>query len=184
MRGATMRLLPENEAKDFLSLYLRLLHFAGSKRGVIPKNATFQKFMNTSLETKLSCRDAVYAPSLLIQEFMDSQEGLSEQEKLDAKGFERFIAGSFVAFKHTKNHTIFLPLKDAQIAYAVNSLTSDLGEMLDTPVVINTVLLPFRGKILCDGLIKIGTFIGRNMQASINDEYKKLKKAGKLLTEI
>lgn len=181
-----MRLIPEEEAKDFLRLYISLFFFAGKSRGIIKKNMTMPAFMNTSLELKVKCRDAIYAPTPLIQEFIETQEGLSEQDKTDAKGWERFIAGDFIALKHTKNHTIFLPMGDAEakVAYNVNSLTSDLGEILDTPVIIKAVLLPYRGKILCDGLLNFGAFIGRNMQLGLNEEFKNLKKAGKLLTTL
>jgi hypothetical protein len=179
-----MRLIPENEGKDFLRLYLLLLHFAGKSRGIVAKNQTFSAFMNTSLEVKVNCRDAIYSPTPLIQDFIQSEESLSEQDKFDASEWERFISGDFVALKHTKNHSIFLPLKDAQEAYAVNSLTSDLGEVLDTPVIIKTVLLPFRGKILCDGLISFGVFIGRNMELELKAEFKKLQKSGKLLKKL
>jgi hypothetical protein len=179
-----MRLIPEEEAKDFLRLYISLMHFAGKSRDIIAKNKSYRAFMNTSLDVKAQCRDAIYSPSPIIQEFIESSEGLTEQDKIDAEAWKRYIAGQFVALKHTKNHTIFMPLEDAQVAYAANSLTSDLGEMLDTPVVVNTVLLPFRSKILCDGLISFGVFIGRNMHAGLNDEFKKLKKSGKLLTQI
>jgi hypothetical protein len=176
-----MRLIPENESKDFLRLYISLMHFAGKERGIVAKSQSFSAFMDTSMEIKASCRDAIYSPKLLIEDYLATQNDLSEQDKLDTKAWERYLAGDFIVLKHTKNHSIFLPMGKVQVAYSVNSLTSDLGEILDTPVIINTVLLPFRGKILCDGLLSFRMFVGRNMKADLSDEFKKLKKAGKLL---
>ena len=46
----------------------------------------------------------------------------------------------------------------------------------DLPMMIETVIIPFKGKIIYDSLIKrYDVIIGKNMRQSFNEKYKEVK---------
>jgi hypothetical protein len=60
--------------------------------------------------------------------------------------------------RQTKEHMIFLPCDDTPTAYGVLGLMDPLKRRIPVPLpaVVETVLLPFQGKIVYDGLIVTG----------------------------
>ena len=183
-------LIPEEDAAQFIALYIGMLYYAGDARRVIPEDMEFDEFLDEPMEVKADCRDALYEPTPLFDEFLeDNGDQLSEelQEVVRAWG-ERYVRGDFVVLQHLQEHTIFLDTGSPPKAYAVLGLTTDLSDMAPNytlPLFLETVLLPYKGVIVCDGLVRASRMlIGPNMTRNMKADYKRIKQAGRTITSL
>ena len=100
----------------------------------------------------------------------------------------RSISGTFVVLRHLKKYTIFLHSTSPPSAFGVLGLTTDLEELLPKsrlPIGVKTVLLPYRGVVVYDGLLSVyDIIIGPNMRYGLNEAYKNIKNAGRFFTTL
>lgn len=182
-------LVHPDAAAKILDLYHQLLYFAGQRDKVLSKKLTYKKFLDKPLQIKADCRDSIYEPTPLFDDFLEVQgEQLSPEDRAIVAGWKRYVRGTFVVLKHLKKHTIFLSGEEETRAYAVLGLTTDLSELLPShvlPTYIETVLLPYKGVIVCDGILRgYNLLIGPNMTRDLKAEYQDIKKAGKVITTL
>ena len=81
-----------------------------------------------------------------------------------------WCTGRFYVFRELKKYTVFLSTTSPAIAYGVLALSQPFEELIGPylPVLTQTVLLPFKGMIVYDGLmssynISFGPGIRRNL---------------------
>ncbi len=161
------------------------MYFAGHKRKILADHVTPEQFTDIPLEIKADCRDAIYKPTPLLQDFIKEKgNALSAQAQRDIREWERYRAGQFIALKHLKKHTILLSMEKSLRVFGVLGITTDLSEILPAPSIVETVLLPFRGVIICDGIVKGGIWVGRNMEHNFNRQYMQAKRADKIITTL
>ena len=79
---------------------------------------------------------------------------ISWEEMEIAGGGKRLVRGRFILVRLLKSHFIFLK-EDWYIAYGVPALQDDFETVLgpDLPIMLETVLLPFRDRIIYDGVL-------------------------------
>ena len=78
---------------------------------------------------------------------------------------------------YLKNYAVFFE-QDANISYGVLALTEEFETILGSqlPIVVETVLLPFKGQIIYDGLIApYRITFGGGARRNINDSYQQAK---------
>ena len=65
------------------------------------------------------------------------------------------MAGQFYVFRELKKYTVFLSTTNPAIAYGVLALSQPFEDLIGPylPVLTQTVLLPFKDKIVYDGLM-------------------------------
>ena len=76
------------------------------------------------------------------------------------------MAGEFYVLRFLKKYTVFLTAKEPTVAYGVVALSEPFEEVIDQPLpfLCKTVLLPFQGRIVYDGLLSgYNLIIGSNM---------------------
>jgi len=171
-------------ARRFLTLYMRLQLFAGQRCGVIPAKMSFDDFIEESLPVKIACRDKIYEPEPLFDHFLLAYDDtLSIEDYNTVADWRRFLRGTFIILRHLKQHTVFIASASPPSAYGVLSLTTDLEDLLPKPrlpISVQTVLLPFEGTIVCDGMLNIHNMvIGLNMRRNLNEEYQEMKSTGR-----
>ena len=176
----------QDAAGNFIHLYHQLLHYAGQRRDVLPSDMSLENFIEEPLELKVDCRDAIYAPSPLLDDFLADQESsLSAEEQDIVRVWKRYVNGTFVVLRHLKKHAIFLDDASPANAYGVLGLIDDLEEIFPKPILptfVKTVLLPYQGVVVCDGLFRgYGITIGSNMRRDMNENYKEIKNSGRLI---
>jgi len=183
-----MQVHPDAAAK-IIDLHQQLLYFAGQRRKVLAKKLTYKQFLDKPLGVKADCREALYEPTPLFDDFLEAVgDQLSPEDKAIVSDWKRHVRGSFVVLKHLKKHTIFLNTEKRLKAYAVLGLTTDLPELFPNyalPMYVQTVLLPYKGLIVCDGiLLGYNVLIGPNMSRNMKADYEKVKKAGKIIAAL
>lgn len=174
-------------ADRFLQLYMRLQLFAGQRRDVLPEKMSWDDFLDTPLSVKIACRDKIYEPSPLLDDFLLAQsDTLTLEEHNIVADWRRFVRGTFLVLRHLKQYSVFIHSTSPSCAYGVLSLSSDLTELVPMhllPISVKTVLLPYEGVIVCDGLLNVyGMKFGSNMRSNFNEEYKEMKSTGRFFT--
>jgi hypothetical protein len=95
---------------------------------------------------------------------------------------ESGIFGQFAFLKRYKQGYILQHL-DTGIFYQAWCLTTPLDELIEEYSIIETALIPYSNRIICDGLILGGgVLIGQNMTKELRDAYWAAKRAGELIT--
>lgn len=84
----------------------------------------------------------------------------------------------WIYLRQGKTLAVFLD-KAIRNAYAVRALTTPLNELLDElPVLLETGLLEFEKRFICDGLVLSPTILGSNYRAEFNAAYTRIRKDG------
>src|SRR5690606_8651738 len=97
------------------------------------------------------------------------------------------VAGTFYAFRQLKNYMIFLTSADPPVAYGVIALTEPFEDLMgpNLPQMLDTVLLPFKGRIIYDGLLSgYNVSFGGGIKRSLNDSYRQAKERQGIVTSL
>ncbi len=69
--------------------------------------------------------------------------------------------------------------------YAVMELTNPLDRLVKEFSVVDTCLLPFRGKIVCDGLVRhFGTSLRKSEISELRDVYHRCRRSGTIIWQL
>ncbi len=163
--------LEEREFHVFINLYTELLLFSGKRNGSIPQNMTMQKFRNLPVSKKSELREGMYESDDVFKAFLSQNEKkISKEEAGLVAGFNDYERGVFYVVGKTKE---FFHLLGEKYTYGVKAISPSSRDLLegDYPLMINTVLLPFQDKIICDGLVSYYNLIfGKNTSASLKSQ--------------
>lgn len=98
-----------------------------------------------------------------------------------------FIKGTFFLVRYRKQHAIFLSEDSPQKAYGVLAITDYFDNMLgpNLPIMLESVLLPFKGNIIYDGLISSHRItFGPRMRKTFNNSYQEAKSKFGIITSL
>jgi hypothetical protein len=174
-----MNLQPE-EAQLFFKLYFRLLAYA-NRRMVVIKNVTQPdgiKKLDKANTTDI--RDKLYKnPELIAQFVAENPENLLPEELAIISGWQHFIFQDFFILKFLKKYSVLLSSEKIPHLYGLIGLNDPLETITQNrplPILIQTVLLPFQGRVIYDGLIRTyNLVIGSGIQYELNETYRRLK---------
>lgn len=177
--------LSYKDYQEFLHIHLNLVLFAGRQAGLIDPKMTVMAFSQTDAALKMKVRSALYDQPQFIDAFVkENPAKLSAAQLSVAKGFKDFVRGSFFVVKYLKKHAIFL---DQQVAYGVLALGDPfkflIGDQL--PLMVETVLLPYKGKIVYDGILQSASiYFGSGIAANVQQSYQQSKARYGIVTSL
>lgn len=178
--------LSREDAALFFKLMPALQVFANRKLQIIKGLENVEQYQRISNEQRVSLRNAFYEKPELIDEFArENPSGFSSDELAIVSGWKNFIAGDFMIDRILKKYAIFVGNNKV---YGVVALTEPFRQVLGRmplPVYIKTVLLPFKGKIIYDGLIEgYNVFFGHGVATSTSNTYRAAKQQGKIIESL
>lgn len=179
-------LLPPDDARLFFKL-MPALHVFGNWRLNIVKNLQdTEQYKKISNEQRLKLRDAVYSNPEIIDAFVgENPFGFSGDELDIVAGWKNYIAGDFFIERILKKYAILM--RDEKV-YGVLSLTEPIDYVLGgrpLPVYVKTVLLPFKGKIIYDGLLQsYKIYFGSGISGGRATQYRAAKAQGKIIESL
>lgn len=182
--------LSREEVRLFYDLYAALLAFVNRRLAVSPEQfANSEEYSATAPEVRVALRDALFAQRELIDEFVrDNPANLKAEDLEIVRSWKHAQVGSFYIFRYLKNCTVFLSSGDPQQkAYGVVGLMDSFEDLVGPhlPRMITAVLLPFRGRIIYDGLLTgYNITFGGGIRRRLNDEYKEAKAAFGIITSL
>jgi hypothetical protein len=124
----------------------------------------------------------------LIQAFVDENPArLTADELAVVRSWQNLVHGKFYIFRDLKKYTVLLSTDKQPVAYGVLALTQPFEELVGPhlPVLIATVLLPFQGKIVYDGLLNAYRIsFGPGIRRSLNESFKEAKARHGIVTSL
>jgi hypothetical protein len=181
-----MRVAPE-AAQKFIDLYTHLMYFTGQTRKILNPKVTLEEFKKHPLTGMLQCRDAIYQPKPLFDDFL--KQALSVEERQIVQLWSKHhLFGKFFVVRHLKKHTVFMGMEPAERAYGVYGLRDDLENIIPSsylPQLVETALLSYEGVIVCDGLFRSSNvFFGAGIRGSLKEDYELAKIDGRFYTSL
>jgi hypothetical protein len=173
-------LLEPQDAQLFFRLHRTLMFFVNQRLKVIPDQlGTPMEFAALPPDVRVKVRDALNANIDLIQAFVDENPAHLSEDELDIiRSWRHLVTGRFYVFRELKKYTVFLSATAPAIAYGVLALTQPFEDFFGPhrPVMTQTVLLPFKGVIVYDGLMgNYNISFGPGIRRNLNDDYKEAK---------
>jgi hypothetical protein len=179
-------LLPPEDAALFLSLYMHLIGFAAGRLGGVKGIVDYPSFRAASREAKGQARDRLLDNIALIDAYIEENpDEFRETDLALATRWRHFVRGDFVIERDLTQYTVFLTQKEPVRAYGVLGITNEFIELLPypLPMMVRAVLLPWKGRIICDGLFTVyNILIGPGMRAGLRDSYRQAKAAGVIMS--
>jgi hypothetical protein len=174
-------LLSPDDAGLFLSLYMSLIGYVSGRLGRVGPVKSLKTFCSASWEGKAKARDKMLDNIHLLDDFTsDNPQRFTEDELALVRPWKGFLRGNFIIERDLKRYTVFLDADSPDRAYGVLGLTTEIVEMLpdEPPMMATAVLLPWRDKIVCDGLIRFfNVVMGTNMRRC-QESYRQVKERG------
>ena len=180
--------LSQKDVALFYRLNTPLLFHVNKHIGMIQNISTLDEFKELPLEEKIEVRDALYENIELIDSFVkENPAGLSPEDLDIVNSWRDFVKGTFYVFRYLKSHTIFLDSASPPKAYGVLGITDSIDEIFNgvAPIMVKTTLLPFKGRIIYDGVMHAPPILfGGGIRRSMNDSYREAKAQFGVITSL
>lgn len=139
------------------------------------------------MQEKYKVRNALFENIHLIDEFIDENpDDLPMKELAHASKWKNFVKGEFYIERYLKNQAILIG-EDNEV-YGVIGLTDSIEELVPgymLPQLVQTILLPFQGKIVHDGfLVPYQIYFGGNIKRELKDVYMNAKNKKKIISSL
>jgi hypothetical protein len=168
------------DAAEFLALYSAVLHYANQQLRVLPGVTTRAALEKRPVEDTARIRDALYDHPELIEAFVaENPEQLGADELALVASWKRFVRGDFYLVRYLKRYAVFLDSVSPARAYGVLGLSHPIQDLVPPqglPVYLKTVLLPFKGRIIYDGIAhSYAVSFGPGIRGSLNETYRAIR---------
>jgi hypothetical protein len=175
--------LTVEERKLFYKNWLKLLAFVNDRYGIIYDFGNPANPVGLNINDITKIRNKLWKNSFLIDKYINIAK-LNEDDEKIVKSWKKFIKGKFIIIKELQKYCVFLEMKN-EILYGVNGISNPFSVMIPSfPFMVETVLIPFREKIIFDSLLACHNIeFGPNYKKSFKEKYKELKNE-KNITEV
>lgn len=182
-------LLEPNDIEIFFRLHRALMFFVSQRLNVVPLNlASPDDFANVSAELRLQIRNALKDKLELIDAFVaENQFALLADELEIVRSRRHAVAGRFYIFRELKQYAVFLSSTSPPTAYGVVALSQPFEELIGPrlPVLVDAVLLPFKGRIVYDSMLNTYNIsFGGGIRRSLNESFKEAKARQGIVTSL
>lgn len=175
----------------FYKLMWPLQFYVNQKLNILPNVTSVETYAKDyDFEAKLPVRNALYEKPELIDAFLDENPAqFNEGELALVWGWKNFVAGDFYIERYLKQGTILINSGKRPQVFLVLGLTNSLEEIFQhyqrPPILVKTVLLPFKGQIIYDGLFHTySVFFGGGIKGDLKETYLAAKQNQRIITTL
>lgn len=180
--------LSQSEADYFFSLFKPLLVYTNQKFQISSGIKKPEDIEKCPFEDTVKIRSTLYQNIELFDNFIqDNLQTLSTEDISVVQSWKGFIQGKFFIFRYLKKYTIFLTADEPHKVYGVLSLYSPFEEIVGEylPKFVETVLLPFKDKIVSDGIFQSSNmFFGGGFRSGLKETYEEAKARFGIITSL
>jgi len=181
--------LSHEEAGLFFRLMWKLQFYVNCRLNILPGIESAKVYRTLGTNDKLKVRQALYEHVELLDEFVsENPSQLLEDELQILQSWKRRVAGDFFVLRYLKRYTIFVSSGEPPKVYGVLGLYDSLDDVLrgrPLPVLVSAVLLPFKGRIIYDGLFTSRNIIfGGGIRGDLNETYQAAKQNGAIIESL
>ncbi|MEM3586776.1 MAG: hypothetical protein QXO71_05565 [Candidatus Jordarchaeaceae archaeon] len=176
--------LCSEDVKLFYKLYQPLLIYF-SRKFKITNGAKSPEELNLWEIIRLG--DELFEHPKLINSFIkENPYKFSKDELSIVRGWKNFVKGELVVYRYLKKYTIFLDIREPPKAYGVLGLESPPKDILGPliPRTAQTVLIPFKGKIIYGFLEPYNIFLRGGIRHSVDEIYQEAKDRFGIITSL
>ena len=173
----------DHDAALFFKLMWAVQNYVNQKQAILPGVNSVEDYTRLPHEQKHKLRNELYKRRDWFSEFVaENPAGLPPDELEIVARWKGYIAGKFYVLRSLKRHAIFMSEHPQQF-YAVLGINDRLDDVLPfMPVLVEGVLLPFRGRIIYDGLLmSYSVHFGPGIRSNFNEEYQRAKESGQII---
>ena len=171
-------ILNETDLKLFYKLHPALLLYTNQQFQTAPEIIDWPSLFHSELALKKEIRDKLYDEPDLFDDFISENPFRFDRKELNiVSDWRKFVRGAFFVFKHYKKYSAFVESgKPGQLSgkvYGVLGLTEPLDIIIPrTPAYVDAVLLPFKDRIIYDGIIEpYSISFGREVRYTLKRGY-------------
>jgi hypothetical protein len=179
--------LTEDECELFFTTLYGLLSFVNDKMGVLTYQIKKTYPNPTNDKDLFKIRNKLWEHPALIDEYLASMKLPKEKVELLRSWRSYYKSGSFIVVEYLPDYAVMIGTdKAGDCLYGVKGLGRSVADSLQAklPQMIETVLLPFRDKIIFDGIISSPPIeFGEGMLKMVQDLVNKVKNRG-LITRL
>jgi len=178
--------LSEPDVELFFKLMWSLQNYVNLKLAIIPDIRTVDEYGQLSPSEKLDVRDALYDHIELIGSYVEENPQDLSPEELDiVKGWKNFQRRDYFIERFLKHYAIFISKGEV---YAVSALYESFEGLLPyvrLPYYAKAVLLPFKDKIVYDGMLQgYNMSFGGGVRANLKETYMAAKQNGLIIEQL
>ena len=176
--------LSVDERKLFYKNWLKLLIFVNEKHKIVHDFGKPDSPVGLNIQDIGKIKKRLWENNILIDEYIKTSN-LNKNDFQIVNFWKKHLKGKFVIIKELKKYCIFLNLNDNMI-YGVKGISSPFSEMIPYfPYMIETVLIPFNGKIIYDSIIEGESItFGSSFKKSFNEKYIEIKNKKEIITKL
>jgi len=163
-------ILTDKDVEQFYKIESSVYFYANKLNNLIDGFDSREDFFENDYKYKVIIRDRLYQDrAWIFDEFAKEYKDILSQEDIKiALSWKEQIKGDFFIVKQLKSYAKFLHRENK--AYAVYGLTNSFDEIVYLPCMTETVFLPFKGKIVYDGLLRTQNIsFGGSMKKGMQD---------------
>jgi len=173
----------QKDAKVFFDLMWALQFYVNQKYKIDKSIKTLKKYYNCPMKVKYEVRKKLFEDINVIDLFVqENPQNFPEDHLSIAKGWKNFIQGNFQIERFLKTKAIFI---NENNVYGVLGLYEGFDEMIHKsrlPLYVETVLLPFKGKIVYDGLFQVyNVYFGGGSKRRLKEIYMTAKQNNRII---
>lgn len=178
--------LPVQEAKLYFDLMWSLQYFVGQKLQMVPGIQSVEQYEKCPLKKKQKVRKALFSDKAFIEAFVEENPQKLSEEKLGIiLTWQHAVQGQFVIERFLKKYAIFI--QDSTV-YGVMGLYDDIEDVIPPaalPLYVDTILLPFKERIIYDGLFApYSISFGPGIRYDLKECYNQAKKNGQIVEQL
>lgn len=178
--------LSEQDAKLFFDLMWALQYFVNQKLKILTGVKSLDDYAECSTEEKFEVRKALYADTKLIDSFVqENPQNFSKKKLSIVSNWKKYIEGDFHIERFLKRYAVFIKGTDV---YGVLALYQGFDELIHRshlPLYVKTVLLPFKGKIVYDGLFQAhNIYFGAGIKRELKESYMRAKQNNRIIESL
>jgi hypothetical protein len=177
-------ILSKEDATLFFKLMFPLQIYINRKMNIVPEVKSVQDFLDESMEIKQKIRNALYEnPGLIDQYISENPDNLQKENLEIIIKWKIFRKGKFFIERYLKEYAVFI--EDEKV-FAVLGLRDHFEKFFHKthlPVYLETVLLPFKRKIIYDGMfMPYSIHFGNNTKSELKEIYLRAKQHDEIIT--
>jgi hypothetical protein len=179
--------LAADDGKLFFELMWKLQYYANRQRGFHKNIGSLEEYTSLPTERKLKARDELWKDTRLIESYTQENPDALPPEELDiVRKWRNFVKDSFFVLRHLKKGSIFIGTDEK--VYSVHGIQDPLDEVLPSvllPQMVEAILLPFKGRIIYDGLLSgYSIHFGGGIRSNLEPAYKAAKVRDRIITTL
>ena len=184
-----MKLSPEDAAL-FYKLLWPLKFYVNQQLKIVPDVESVEDYRDLlTQEEKMQVRDAMYENIPLFDAFVaENPAGFSADELAIVKRWKHFVAGRFYIERFLKKAAYFVTAEEPSTVYAVLGIQDSIKDIFayrHPPTLVEAVLLPFKGRIIHDGLLRpYNVYFGSGLREDLKEIYMAAKQNGRIVESL